>query len=104
MIACKGRYRLPPPTGIDTRKGSQIMELGHEGVALEPYHIVSEKPSRKIPTRTNETTTHKNVKAPGFWDVMPSRIQSKPAWMKFGDAWVEEVRRGLMACIRPNDQ
>jgi POT family proton-dependent oligopeptide transporter len=29
---------------------------------------------------------------------MPSRIEAKPAWMTFDDAWVDEVRRGLMAC------
>lgn len=23
---------------------------------------------------------------------------NKPAWMDFDDAWVDEVRRGLMAC------
>ncbi len=30
---------------------------------------------------------------------MPSKLgASKPAWMTFGDAWVEEVRRGFLAC------
>lgn len=30
---------------------------------------------------------------------MPSRLgPSKPAWMNFDDAWVDEVRRGLLAC------
>lgn len=30
---------------------------------------------------------------------MPSRLgSSKPAWMNFDDAWVDEVRRGLLAC------
>ena len=28
---------------------------------------------------------------------MPSRMASKPAWMSFDDAWVDEVRRGLLA-------
>jgi hypothetical protein len=30
---------------------------------------------------------------------MPSRLgASKPEWMTFDDAWVNEVRRGLLAC------
>ncbi|KOS23175.1 putative peptide transporter ptr2 [Escovopsis weberi] len=35
------------------------------------------------------------------WDVArPSRvpIDSRPSWMTYDDAWVDEVRRGLMAC------
>jgi len=31
--------------------------------------------------------------------VTPSKLGSaKPAWMNFDDAWVDEVRRGLLAC------
>jgi hypothetical protein len=49
---------------------------------------------------TDSKLSRKNVKAPGFWeDVMPSRLgASKPVWMTFDDAWVNEVRRGLLAC------
>jgi POT family proton-dependent oligopeptide transporter len=35
----------------------------------------------------------------GFWDdVKPSNMESRPAWMTFDDEWVDEVRRGLLAC------
>jgi len=36
-----------------------------------------------------------------FWErVKPSNIPEaeRPAWMVFDDAWVDEVRRGLLAC------
>ncbi|KAJ7501461.1 peptide transporter PTR2A [Mycena galericulata] len=39
--------------------------------------------------------------APDFWEAAkPSHIPAarRPAWMKFDDAWVDEVRRGLGAC------
>lgn len=43
----------------------------------------------------------KNVKDPDFWEaVKPSRLgANKPAWMTFDDQWVDEVRRGLKACV-----
>jgi POT family proton-dependent oligopeptide transporter len=39
----------------------------------------------------------------GFWErVKPSAIRARgetlPTWMTFDDAWVDEVRRGLVAC------
>jgi len=35
-----------------------------------------------------------------FWeDVKPSHLgSSKPSWMQFDDAWVDQVARGLRAC------
>ena len=34
-----------------------------------------------------------------FWErTKPSNIANPPEWMTFDDAWVEQVRRGLMAC------
>lgn len=43
----------------------------------------------------------KNFKDPDFWNkVKPSNIPvaNRPAWMTFDDEWVDEVRRGLLAC------
>ena len=39
----------------------------------------------------------------GFWErIKPSAIrasgQSVPGWMTFDDAWVDEVKRGILAC------
>lgn len=46
------------------------------------------------------TLSNRNVNQPGFWEsVMPSKLgPAKPDWMTFDDAWVNEVRRGLIAC------
>lgn len=43
----------------------------------------------------------KNFNDPEFWNkVKPSNIPiaNRPAWMTFDDEWVDEVRRGLLAC------
>lgn len=42
---------------------------------------------------------YRNLNTPTFWeDVKPSNLQSKPAFMTFDDAWVDEVARGVKAC------
>ncbi|EEQ28888.1 hypothetical protein McanMca71_001050 [Microsporum canis] len=47
----------------------------------------------------NPAQTRRNFKDPEFWNAgKPSRIANKPSWMTFDDAWVDEVRRGLIAC------
>ena len=41
-----------------------------------------------------------NIRAPGFWeDVKPSRVEKRPHWMTFDDLWVDEVARGIKACL-----
>jgi proton-dependent oligopeptide transporter, POT family len=68
-------------------------------MVMESYYFVSHDP--RIPDfMTDMIHSRKNVQQPGFWDdVKPSRLgASKPAWMIFDDAWVDEVRRGLLAC------
>lgn len=41
----------------------------------------------------------RNFQDPNMWDqAKPSKIANPPAWMTFDDAWVDEVRRGLVAC------
>ncbi|KAF2842894.1 MFS peptide transporter [Patellaria atrata CBS 101060] len=50
-------------------------------------------------TSINPVTTVNNIKSPRFWeDVKPSNVQTKPKWMTFDDAWVDEVARGMKAC------
>ncbi|OCK89306.1 MFS peptide transporter-like protein Ptr2 [Cenococcum geophilum 1.58] len=48
----------------------------------------------------NPVATYKHMNDGTFWDaVKPSRVgPSKPSWMTFDDAWVDEVRRGWHAC------
>ncbi|KAM0261384.1 hypothetical protein ACHAQJ_002236 [Trichoderma viride] len=69
----KKKYRLAPPTGSLFQKFLQMFWYARK-------------------------------RSKGFkidWDqARPSRIaiSSRPKWMTYDDAWVDEVRRGLMAC------
>lgn len=52
----------------------------------------------------NPIRTWKNFRAPDFYEsAKPSnvlaRTGSKPSWMHFDDKWVDEVRRGVKACV-----
>lgn len=49
----------------------------------------------------NPFATIKNFRDGTFWDsVKPSRFtnETRPKWMTFDDAWVDELRRGFSAC------
>ncbi|CEI39313.1 putative peptide transporter ptr2 [Fusarium venenatum] len=49
----------------------------------------------------NPFQTWKNMHTGDFWEnVKPSRFshESRPKWMTFDDAWVDELRRGFNAC------
>lgn len=49
----------------------------------------------------NPITLVNNMRADDFWEnAKPSKQspESKPKWMTFDDAWVDEVRRGFKAC------
>ncbi len=49
----------------------------------------------------NPWATWRNMHDGTFWDaVKPSRFteESRPKWMTFDDAWVDELRRGFSAC------
>jgi POT family proton-dependent oligopeptide transporter len=47
----------------------------------------------------NPIRTWKNLSSPNLWDgAKPSNLATKPNWMTFDDAWVDEVRRGIKAC------
>jgi len=49
----------------------------------------------------NPMKTYRNFHDGTFWEkVKPSNIpvSQRPAWMTFDDAWVDEVRRGFLAC------
>ncbi|KAH6715685.1 putative peptide transporter ptr2 [Leptodontidium sp. MPI-SDFR-AT-0119] len=83
IFLCKSRYNLTPPEGSTIAKAAKLWSL-----AMKPKWS------------WNPVTLRKNIKAPGFWDVAkPSHLgATKPAWMTFDDAWVDEVRRGLIAC------
>lgn len=49
----------------------------------------------------NPFKTWKNMHDGTFWEnVKPSKFtdESRPTWMTFDDAWVDELRRGFAAC------
>ncbi|KAI9734231.1 MAG: hypothetical protein M1834_002333 [Cirrosporium novae-zelandiae] len=82
LYFCRKKYILLPPTGSTFAKAMKLWGLAMKGQ-----------------WSWNPMQTRKNIASPDFWErVKPSNITNKPAWMTFDDAWVEEVRRGLMAC------
>ncbi|KAK2040598.1 POT family protein [Colletotrichum somersetense] len=77
MFACRNRYARRPPTGSVLGKSIALigygLRQGGGGIA--------------------------GMRKDAFWErIKPSRVADKPAWMTFDDAWVDEVRRGVMAC------
>ncbi len=84
LVLCKKFYRLSPP------QGSVL------GPALKLF-LRAQKGKWSI----NPVKTYKNMNDGQFWeDVKPSKTDaaSRPKWMTFDDAWVDEVRRGFKAC------
>ncbi|OAL45954.1 MFS peptide transporter-like protein Ptr2 [Pyrenochaeta sp. DS3sAY3a] len=80
LITMKKHYKLSPPTGSVMGKAFKLIRFG----------------VKKSPRKNT-------FKDDGFWDrVKPSAIRERgeqvPAWMTFDDAWVDEVRRGILAC------
>ncbi|KIX05842.1 uncharacterized protein Z518_03815 [Rhinocladiella mackenziei CBS 650.93] len=85
LALCRKHYVLTPPTGSVFAKFWKLWTYAGKG----RWSI-------------NLYRTYKNLSAPDFWErVKPSRIPNaeRPAWMTFDDAWVDEVRRGLKACV-----
>ncbi|KAF7313468.1 hypothetical protein HMN09_00502700 [Mycena chlorophos] len=86
LIIGSKRYTRTPPTGSVL---SLFMKLS--GYAIK----------RKF--SWNPATAVKNMRGTSFWDdAKPSNVvargDTKPTWMTFDDAWVDEVARGVKAC------
>jgi hypothetical protein len=83
MIAFHKQYRQRPPTGSVLAKSAQLIKFALKGK-----------------TSINPVRTIANIRDPAFWeDVKPSRVENRPKWMTFDDAWVDEVARGTKACL-----
>lgn len=84
LFLCRKRYYLVPPTGSVYSKAFRLW-----GLTLKGRWTLN-------PVRWFRKTANPHE----FWDrVKPSRLGAeKPTWMTFDDEWVDEVRRGLMAC------
>ncbi|KAI6115482.1 POT family-domain-containing protein [Pisolithus croceorrhizus] len=78
-----GKYRTSPPTGSVLATAIRIWRYAMRGR-----------------WSWNPIKTIQNLTADDFWEsAKPSKvIGEKPAWMRFDDNWVEEVRRGFKAC------
>ncbi|KAI5292743.1 hypothetical protein KEM52_006104 [Ascosphaera acerosa] len=47
----------------------------------------------------NPVRTYRNFQDPNLWEkAKPSKLAVKPSFMTWDDAWVDEVRRGVVAC------
>lgn len=73
----KKTYKLSPPTGSVMGKAYKLVRFAHK--------------------KSN------GFRDPEFWNrIKPSELQARgetiPVWMTFDDAWVDEVRRGILAC------
>ncbi|GAB7353162.1 hypothetical protein MBLNU459_g3695t1 [Dothideomycetes sp. NU459] len=76
LYVCRNKYARTPPTGSVLAKALKLWGLAWKS-----------SPSRA------------SLKDGQFWErVKPSNVASKPVWMTFDDAWVDQVRRGLKAC------
>ncbi|EFY86586.1 putative peptide transporter [Metarhizium acridum CQMa 102] len=69
----KKSYKLKPPTGSLLSKFIKMANFARKRSGLRNFSWEVAKPSR-VP------------------------IEERPSWMTYDDAWVDEVRRGLMAC------
>ncbi|OAG10772.1 MFS peptide transporter-like protein Ptr2 [Paraphaeosphaeria sporulosa] len=80
LVFFKKHYKLTPPTGSVFGKAFKLIRLAVKN------------------------SSRKNIwKDEHFWErVKPSALQANgkdvPSWMSFDDAWVDEVRRGVVAC------
>lgn len=82
LLLCKKNYRLTPPSGSTYTKAFKLWKMAMKG----HWHL---NPVRWF--QSSDTNMWATVK--------PSYLgASKPSWMDFDDAWVDEVRRGLLAC------
>lgn len=76
LYVCRNKYKLSPPTG---------------SVLSKFLHLTKFAWSR--------SKGFSSLRDGQFWErAKPSTVENKPAWMTFDDAWVDQVRRGLLAC------
>ncbi|KAI6038260.1 POT family-domain-containing protein [Pisolithus marmoratus] len=78
-----GKYNTSPPTGSVLATAIRVWRYAMRGR-----------------WSWNPIKTIRNLSADDFWEgAKPSKVVGeKPAWMRFDDNWVEELRRGFKAC------
>ncbi|DAA77274.1 TPA_exp: putative MFS peptide transporter [Trichophyton benhamiae CBS 112371] len=82
LFICRKRYVRTKPGGSIYYKAMKLIGLVAKGKGS-----------------WNVAKMSRDFKHPDSWNACkPSRLANKPAWMTFDDAWVDEVRRGIIAC------
>ncbi|ORY19533.1 POT family-domain-containing protein [Clohesyomyces aquaticus] len=86
LMYFKKHYKLSTPTGSVMGKAWKLICLAFKGR-----------------WSWSPATLKRNFRDPDFWNkVKPSSIRARgetvPSWMTFDDEWVDEVRRGVLAC------
>jgi POT family proton-dependent oligopeptide transporter len=84
LFFCRKFYKRTPPEGSVLGPALKLFFMALKG----RFHL-------------NPVATWKHCHDGTFWDsVKPSKFTeaSRPKWMKFDDAWVDEVGRGFAAC------
>ncbi|KAF2459471.1 oligopeptide transporter [Lineolata rhizophorae] len=83
LYVCRKRYIRVRPEGSVLVKSLKVWNMAMKG-------RWSWSPVRTV----------KNMRVEGFWEpAKPSNVAVRPNWMTFDDQWVDEVRRGLKACV-----
>lgn len=80
LIFFKRHYKLSPPTGSVMGRAAKLIRFAFK--------------------KSDKKNCFKDE---NFWErIKPSQIRARgevvPAWMTFDDAWVDEVKRGVVAC------
>ncbi|KAK2748515.1 hypothetical protein FQN57_000648 [Myotisia sp. PD_48] len=82
LFLCRNKYIRTAPAGSVYYKAMKVWGMAMHGK-----------------WSWNPVRTYKNFQQPGMWErARPSNNPVKPVWMTFDDAWVDEVRRGVLAC------
>jgi POT family proton-dependent oligopeptide transporter len=84
LFVCRKWYRHTPPEGSVLGPAVKLLLRGMKG----KIHL-------------NPVATYKHLHDGTFWeDIKPSKFDAatRPKWMTFDDAWVDEVGRGFAAC------
>jgi len=84
LYTCRNKYIRSPPQGSVLGPALRLWAYAQRGR-----------------WSLNPVTTYKNLTHESFWqNVKPSNIpvDRRPSWMTFDDMWVDEVRRGFLAC------
>jgi POT family proton-dependent oligopeptide transporter len=88
LVIGRNRYQTSPPAGSVLGTSLRIWRYAARGRwTLNPRQLV------------------RNFTSDDFYEsAKPSRVMAanggeKPRWMTFDDQWVDEVRRGIKACV-----